>query len=193
MEKFGCTVDKISQVHFLVERNLTVLGYLSSFSKVFETCWLLQCSTSILATFVHLISDLTLQGTGCFRRPSWFGGNESNRRKFTVPSKWVKKNKKDAMIQWDDDTMLSMCQWVFFTSLIEMHPDFLPLVHSDVVYIDIFLAHLVVVRSVQFVFHLPSPSLKRHNPIWEVEPVELWPMKAGWLCEGCWLHGITEV
>lgn len=138
-EKFGCTVDQISQVHFLVARNLTVLGYLSCFQQgvwnmLFASMFNFDSSNLCSS---NLISDITLQGTGCFRRPRWFGGNESNRRKFTVPSKWVKKNKKDAMIQWDDDTMLSMCQWVFFTILIEMHRDFLPLVHSNVIYISL--------------------------------------------------------
>ena len=103
---------------------------------------LVGSSTLILATFVYLIiSDITLQGIGCFRRPRWFGGNESNRCKFTVPSKWFNMNysKTDTIIQWDHDTMLSMCQWVCFTILIEMHGNFLPQVQTsgglDVLYI----------------------------------------------------------
>ena len=134
-EKFGCKVDKISQVLFLVAwcNSNKVLGYFLCFqSGVWKM--LVGSSTLILATFVYLIiSDITLQGIGCFRRPRWFGGNESNKCKFTVSSKWLNMNysKTDTIIQWDHDTMLSMCQWVCFTILIEMHRSFLPQVQTS--------------------------------------------------------------
>ena len=120
-----------------------------AFSKVFETCCLLQCGTSILVTFVHLISDITLQRTGCFRRPRWFGGNESNRRKFTVPSKWVKKNKKrcnDTMRWWD--YAINVPVGVFHNP--HWNASRFPTIGPHGCYIYIFLAHLVVVRSVQW-------------------------------------------